>query len=198
MDPNKTGDWIDLYSLVLDRLAEYLADPKRNALKMGITEQELHEQTTARLPNKLDIEKYREARESWRNVARDLKAFGIQLNEELQLAPLLNEMKGEWMSAPYLHVFHLGEGKPLTFYGRDAMTAIGFFNFYSNHCDRLDPTKKIRENLEAQGITKDNFHERMALTGIANPWEADKPLPESPVPVEPPPTPAIITPPTSP
>lgn len=195
MDPSKTQDWIDLYSLILDRLAEYLADPKKNALKMGITEAELKAQTdTARLPGKMDIEKYRELRESWRNVARDLKMFGVQLSDDLQLAPLMSEMGKEWMAAPYLHVFHVNETKPLTFYGRDAMTAIGFFNFFSNQCERLDPTKKIREDLEAQGITKENFHERMALTGIANPWEADKLLPESPVPVEQQPTPRIITP----
>ena len=195
MDPNKTQAWIDLYSLILDRLAEYLADPKKNALKMGIKEQELNDQAnTARLPNKMDIEKYRELRDSWRNVARDLKMFGVTLSDELQLAPTMDQMKGEWMAAPYLHVFHITESKPLTFYGRDAMTAIGFFNFYAHQCDRLDPTKKIRENLEAQGITKENFHEQVGLVGIANPWEADKPLPESPVPVEQPPPSRIITP----
>ncbi len=196
MDPNKTSDWIDLYSLVLDSLANFLADPKKNAMRMGITEAELkQQQETMRLPNKMDIDKYRESCESWRSVSKQLKSFGVRLDEELQLAPTMDEMKGSWLSNPYLHVFHIGETKPLTFYGREAMTAIGFFSFFANQCDKLDPTKKIRAALEAQGITKDNFHEKMALTGIANPWEADKPLPASPVPVELPPASRIILPP---
>jgi hypothetical protein len=195
MDPNKTQDWIDLYSLILDSLAEFLADPKKRALKMGITEAELKDQmNTMRLPGKMDLEKYRESCEAWRSVARQLKSFGVTLDEELQLAPTMDQMKGSWLSDPYLHVFHLGETKPLTFRGRECMTAIGFFSFYANQCDKLDPTKKIRASLEAQGITKENFAERMALTGIANPWEADKPLPESPVPVELPPQSRIIRP----
>ena len=185
MDPNKTNDWIDLYSLVLDSLAEFLADPQKRALKMGITLSELNAQE-AKLPKKIDMEEYRILCTSWRNVARDLKALGVRLDEDIQLAPTMAEMKGPWNANPWLEVFHEGE-KPIKFFGRDALTAIGFFSFFINQCDVLDPTIKIKRNLEAQGITKENFDERMALTGIANPWR-EGPLPSGPVPVILPPT----------
>jgi hypothetical protein len=50
-------------------------------------------------------------------------------------------------------------------------TAIGFFNFYSNQCDQLDPRIRIRQELEAQGVTAENFSEKMFGTAILNPWE---------------------------
>lgn len=172
MDPGKTEDWIDLYSLVLDRLAEFLADPKKMAKRLGITDAELEEQKKhARLPGKMDMEKYQELRTSWKNVSRDLRAFGVQMGDDIQLAPLMQEMsKPDWAAAPWLQVFHSGE-KALMFYGRDAMTAIGFFNFFIQQCEQVDPRVRIKQELEAQGITKENFRERLFGTSVRNPWE---------------------------
>jgi hypothetical protein len=174
MDPSKTEDWIDLYSLVLDRLAEFLADPQKRAAKLGITQAELAAQKE-RLPNKMDMEKYRELCSSWKNVARDLRTFGLALGDDLQLAPLMQDMaKPEWQQQPWLEVFR-GNDKPLRFYGRDALTALGFFNFFIQQCDQVDPTDRIKTMLTAQGITKDNFREKMFGTAVRNPWETEAP-----------------------
>jgi hypothetical protein len=68
-----------------------------------------------------------------------------------------------------------GLEKPLRFEGRDAITAVGFFNMYAQQCDTMDPRTRIKESLEAQGITKDNFHEHIGAAGIRNPWEGESP-----------------------
>lgn len=179
MDPSKTNDWIDFYSLTIDRLAEFLVDPQKAAKRLGITEAELEAQKNhARLPGKLNLERYRELHASWKNVARDLRLYGVQLGDDIQLAPLMPEMaKPEWASAPWLEVFR-GTDKPLKFFGRDALTAIGFFNFFIQHCDQVDPTTRIKESLLSQGITSENFRERMFGTSVRNPWENNQP--ESP------------------
>ena len=177
MDPSKTDDWIDLYSLVLDRLAEFLADPQKRAAKLGITKEELAAQKE-RLPGKMDMEKYRELCASWKNVARDLRTFGLALGDDLQLAPLMQDMaKPDWQQQPWLEVFR-GQDKPLRFYGRDAMTALGFFNFFIQQCDQVDPTARIKEALLDQGINKDNFREKMFGTSVRNPWENESPPPD--------------------
>lgn len=172
MDPSKTEDWIDFYSLTLDRLAEFLADPKAMATRLGITDAELEAQKKhAKLPGKMELEKYHELQASWKNVARDLRLYGIQLGDDVQLSPLMQEMATPtWQAAPWLEVFR-GTDKPLKFYGRDAMTALGFFNFFVQHCDQVDPTARIKDALLAQGINKDNFREKMFGTSVRNPWE---------------------------
>jgi hypothetical protein len=174
MDPSKTEDWIDFYSLTLDRLAEFLADPQKRAAKLGITKEELAAQKE-KLPGKMDMEKYRELCASWKNVARDLRLFGLALGDDLQLAPLMQDMNTKtWMEQPWLEVFR-GNDKPLRFYGRDALTALGFFNFFIQHCDQVDPTDRIKKMLEAQNINKDNFREKMFGTAVRNPWEHEAP-----------------------
>lgn len=178
MDPMKTGDWVDLYSLVLDRLAEFLADPEKRAQQLGITQEELKAQERiARLPDKMDIDQYHDLRASWKRVAANIKVFGLTLGDDLMLAPLMQEMgTKEWRAAPWLDVAR-GNEEPLHFFGRDALTAIGFFNFFIQQCEQVDPAARIRRLLEAQGVNAENFRERMFGTNISNPWEAASPKP---------------------
>jgi hypothetical protein len=198
MDPKQSRAWIDLYSLTLDRLAEFLADPQKRALKMGITKEELAKQE-AKLPRQISLEEYRIQQDSWKNVSREIIAFGLQLGDDLLLAPQMEEMSTKaWRTAPWLFVFREAENIPLRFYGRDALTALGFFNFFIQHCDNIDPTKRIREELEAQGVTEENFNEHFLGTSITNPWRpATVPVEQATAPSQPDSS-ATITPPTSP
>ena len=185
MDAQNTRAWVDLYSLVLDRLAEFLADPVKRALKMGITVEELRQQEQG-LPKQMILEKYKEQQDSWKNVSREILAFDLKLGDDLLLAPEMKDMATkQWKAAPWLFVFRETDKTPLKFYGRDAFTAMGFFNFFINQCEQVDPRLRIRQELEAQGINAENFRERMFGTSVVNPWEdLHKPID----PVEPPPT----------
>ena len=165
-----TQHWLDLYSMILDRLAEGLADPAAMMKKFNITDPGV----AANPIRKMDIEKYRESAEAWKRVKASIAAFGLSLDDDLTLAPLPHEMNTKlWREAPWVEVYHPNETKPLRFTGRDAMTAIGFFAFFINAVQNRDPRQEIRRSLEKQGITKDNFHEHVGLLGIANPWDDD-------------------------
>lgn len=164
-----TRKWLDLYDLLLDRMVEFLADPKRFYQHLGINP---NEEGAAPLPQKLDMEQYKDLRASWKRVQRAIEFFGLDMSEELTIAPLPQEMATKkWQANPWLEVFRptdMAHGVP--FKGRDALTAFGFINFYIQQCETLDPSKKVREMLEAQGITKENFDVMLAGTSIANPW----------------------------
>jgi hypothetical protein len=176
-----TKDWLDLYDMMLDRGFEFAKDPVRGALARGITEKELEEQkSTARLPGKMQMDAYHALMESWKRVRTTIQIFGLEVGEDLELAP--NEILetttpafARWMQKPWVEITR-GFEKPLRFEGRDALTAVGFLNMYVQQCATIDPRKRIREALEAQGITKDNFHEHVGASGIRNPWEEDPPV----------------------
>lgn len=176
-----TRDWLDLYDMMLDRMFEFLKDPLKGALNRGITEKELAEQSAlARLPQKMDMASYHELKESWKRVRATMQIFGLELGDDLEIAPLAvlqpdTKAFRVWLTNPRLEVSR-GLEKPLVFEGRDALTALGFLNVYIQQCETVDPAARIRQVLEAQGITKDNFHERVgAGSGIRNPWDTDSP-----------------------
>lgn len=178
----KTSHWLDMYSMLLDRLAEFLADPQKAAARMGITKEELEKQKqTAQLPGKMDLDAYHELMSSWKNVRAEIQLFGLTLGDDLMLSPDMR-MWGStmWQKNPWLEVSR-GNENPMKFFGRDAQTAIGFFNFYINQVETTDPGACVKRALEAQGITKENFINNPNLFGssIRDPW-ADERNKESP------------------
>lgn len=178
-----TRDWLDLYEMMLDRLAEFLKDPVKFAMRQGITKEELDKQASvARLPGKLDLDAHRELMYSWKQVRTSIQLFGLELGEDLEIGPPVvfePESKAfvKWKANPVLEVSR-GLDKPLTFKGRDALTALGFLNMYIQQCATVDPSVRIRQTLEAQGITKENFHEQVGASGIRSPWEDEPNQPE--------------------
>lgn len=175
-----TRDWIDLYDMMLDRAYEFAKDPTKGALARGITTKELESQKeTAVLPGKMSMESYHASKESWKRVRTTMQIFGVELGEDLMLAPpeileVGSAAFARWSRKPWVEITR-GLEKPLRFEGRDAITAVGFFNMYAQQCDTMDPSIRIREQLEAQGINKDNFHEHVGAAGIRNPWESESP-----------------------
>ena len=175
-----TRDWLDLYDLMLDRLAEMLKDPLQAALSRGITEKELQEQqSVARLPSKMKLDAHHELMASWKRVRTSIQLFGLELGEDLEIAPLAamdpkNPKFAMWVKNPVLEISR-GLDKPLTFKGRDALTAHGFLNMYIQQCDTLDPSAKIKKDLEARGITKENFREKMYDSVMRSPWDEESP-----------------------
>lgn len=178
-----TRDWLDLYDMMLDRLAEFLKDPVKFALAQGITKEELAKQASiAQLPGKMDLDRHKELISSWKQVRTSIQLFGLELGEDLEIGP--HECMDpdtpafqKWLRNPVLEVSR-GIGKPLTFRGRDALTALGFLNMYIQQCATVDPSVKIKQTLEAQGITKENFHEHVGASGIRSPWENEPNQPE--------------------
>lgn len=185
MTTRSTRDWLDLYDMVLDRGFEFAKDPTKGALARGITQKELDAQKdTAQLPGKMQMEAYHALIASWKQVRASILIFGLELGEDLELSPPEILETGSpafalWMRKPWVEISR-GVEKPLRFEGRDAITAVGFFNMYIQQCQTLDPTAPIKKALEAQGINKDNFHEHVGAAGIRNPWENDPPSPETP------------------
>jgi hypothetical protein len=172
-----TRYWIDMYAMVLDRLMEFLADPQKAAARMGITKEELEKQKqTAQLPGKMDMDAAKELMASWKNVRNDILLFGLTLGDDLMIAPDMSMWQsGTWQKNPWLEVSRENDN-PLKFFGRDAMTAIGFFNFFIQQMDTVDPCAYIKKSLEAQGITKENFINNPALFGssIRDPWADER------------------------
>jgi len=174
MTMSDTKHWIDLYGMILDKLAEHLADPVKAQEHFHIKP---NEEGSIQL-GPLNMEKYKELRDSWTRVSRDLRIFG--LSDDLMLDPMPEVMaKPKWLKAPYLNVSRPQEYAPIKFIGRDALTAFNFINFYIQHCESLNPKLHVRRTLEAQGITKENFSAHQHLLGISNPWEDDIPSPFS-------------------
>ena len=175
-----TKDWLDLYDMTLDRGFEFAKDPTKGALDRGITQKELDAQKgTAVLPGKMQMEAYHGLIASWKRVRTTIQIFGLELGEDLMLEPqaILNvgtPAFNKWMMNPWVEISR-GIEKPLRFDGRDAITAVGFLNMYVQQCATVDPRTRIRAALEAQGITKDNFHEQVGAAGISNPWDNDVP-----------------------
>lgn len=172
-----TLHWVDLYSMTLDRLAEFLADPLKAATRMGITPEELEKQKKyMQLPGKMKLEEFHNLMASWKNVRTDILMFGLRLGDDLMLAPDM-QMWGSktWQQRPWLEVSR-GNENPMKFFGRDALTAIGFFNFFIQQMDSVDPSAHIKRSLEAQGITKENFINNPALFGssIRDPWADER------------------------
>lgn len=178
MTTKSTRDWLDLYDMMLDRAVEVAKDPYAASLKRGVSKEELDkQQAIAPLPGGMDMKRYHELMSSWRRVRSLIQVFGLELGDDLEIAPpsCLNvgtKPFNVWFKRPWLEVSR-GLGNPLRFEGRDAITAHGFFAIYINQMETLDPSKKIKESLAAQGITKENFHERLAGTAITNPWAED-------------------------
>lgn len=178
-----TRDWLDLYDMLLDRLAEFLKDPVKFALAQGITQDELAKQASiAQLPGKMDLDAHRELMSSWKQVRTSIQLFGLELGEDLEVGPPVvfqpeSREFVKWLANPILEVSR-GLDKPLTFRGRDAKTALGFLNMYIQQCATVDPSVKIKQTLAAQGITKENFHEQVGASGIRSPWEDEPEQPQ--------------------
>ncbi len=81
-----------------------------------------------------------------------------------------NDQMAMWKQKPWLEVSHEMERLPVRFEGRDALTAFGFINFFIQQCENLDPGKKVRDALLAQGITAENFHQHAENLMIRNPF----------------------------
>ena len=175
MATKTTRDWLDLYDMMLDRGLEFAKDPHAGALKRGITQAELDAQG-GQMPAKMSMDAYYAMRNSWKRVRTSMQIFGLELGDDLEIEPgIILETSTpafkQWMCNPWVEISR-GAEKPLRFDGRDAITAVGFLNMYIQQMETLDPRKRIREALEAQGITKDNFHEKVgADSGIRDPWD---------------------------
>lgn len=181
--PPKTEHWIDLYTMVLDQLAENLRDPKDWFERLGIKP---GEEGAIALPKKLDEAAYLEQQNAWASVKRDLRIFGLELGESLMLAPeILNPqakpthgqalvrweyaMK-KWEKEPWLEISHELEVVPVRFRGRDALLALGFISFWIQQCNKVDPIEETKKMLNRQGITAENFAEHADRLMIKNPW----------------------------
>lgn len=175
-----TRDWLDLYDMMLDRMAEFLKDPLKASLARGITKEELEQQKSlARLPQKMDLDAHKELMSSWKSVRTSILLFGLELGEDLEIGPMEamdpdSPAFAKWCRNPVLEVSR-GMDKPLTFRGRDALTALGFLNVYIQQCATVDPSVRIKQALAAQGITKENFHETMSGSAMRSPWDEDSP-----------------------
>lgn len=173
---SETDSWIDLYSMILDRMAETLADPGALYDKLGIREENKRIAQSGgfnTLPQKkLDLERYAELRASWKRVSADIRAFGITLNDDLEMESNIDD-RNAGTEQKYVVIAREGDKTPLMFYGRDAYTVFGFMGFYANAKMTRDPRADIKRALEAQGITRENFHQHVGLAGIANPWAED-------------------------
>lgn len=55
--------------------------------------------------------------------------------------------------------------------GSTAGIIVLFLRFVREMGDRMDPVTYTKKQLEAQGITRNNFHEHVGVAGITNPWE---------------------------
>ena len=181
-----TSDWLDFYSLVLDQLAESLVNPTATYKRLGILDEYKQTQkmiapgnkqsAAPAMPGKLDFEAYKDGQASWKRVRADIKAYGIEPVEDLELSPPMEVMGTPiWNKSPYLELWRTGESRPVTFRGRDALTALGFLNFYIQHCEDVNPKEHIKKTLAARGITKENYRERVPLSEIANPFDDETP-----------------------
>ncbi len=170
-----TRQWIDMYSLILDRLAEGLADPKKLYAHLGISEE-----AGANIPHAMSVKKYKESRDSWNKVKDVMLLFGLEIGEDLLLAPETVLSDKAWNDNPWLEVSRPGDVTPLKFFGREAQTALGFISFFINTCDQVDPNKRVKRHLEAQGITKENFFQEVGLMGISDPWANERGTPAAP------------------
>ena len=167
-----TEHWLDLFSMILDRLADHLADPAKAYERLGLDTKDPN--IAKNMPQKMAVEKYKDLSASWRRVRTAIRSFGLAVTEDMTLAPLMSEMGTKrWRERPWLHAFNGNEIVPLKFEGRDALTALSFFNFFVQSVERLDPQAHVKKALEAQGITKDNFHQHEHLLEIKNPWSKD-------------------------
>jgi hypothetical protein len=177
MDATKTEDWLDLFTLMLETASEMVDDPKKSYERMGISQGEI-DRGEAPLPGKRDPEAYRLTLASWKNVCRGLKLFGIALGDMVHLEPKPEVLKSSmWNSRPWIQVSHGGQDS-IRFEGHEAMVALSFFHFYVDKCRSIDPSAYIRQTLTEQGISKENFRQRLAGTSIANPWELSTPEPK--------------------
>ncbi len=178
-----TEHWVDLYTLFLEQLAENLRDPKEWFERLGITPET---QGAIPIPQKLQEDKYIEQQNAWANVRRDMRVFGLELGEELMLAPeILNPeakpthgqplvrwqyaMK-KWEKDPWLEISHKLEVVPVRFKGREALLALGFITFWIQQCNKIDPVEQTKTMLSKQGITAENFHLHADRLLIKNPW----------------------------
>ncbi len=173
-----TAHWLDVYEMALDRGIEVAKDPKKAMLARGVSEKEIAEQEArAPLPGKMDMEEHRRLMSSWKRVRVSIQIFGLELGEDLEITPQCVFFPNSrpfyvWSQNAWLKV-HRAKGDHIEFKGRDAKTALNFFSFYGVKSENVDPTKEIKAKLLEQGITKENFAERMAGTSIRNPWDED-------------------------
>ncbi len=164
-----TTHWLDLYGMIMERLSEHLSDPAAFYKKLGIDPN--NQGSAAQKIGKLDLEAYRDLKSSWKRVRQTIQLFGLELGEDLTLSPMLTEMQTKtWRQKPWLEVGRSTDTDAVRFEGRDALTALSFFNFYIQQCETLDPAAHMRNLLASQGVTKDNWAEHAGGLGIANPF----------------------------
>lgn len=191
----KTEDWLDLYTAFLDSLNRNLEKPREWFERLGITP---GAEGVMDLPRAATQEKIDEQQNSWARVKRDIRVFGLELSEELELEPAIldpttkptsgqelvryQKQMMAWEKDPWLHVAHRFEITPVRFKGRDALTALGFFMFWITQCNKVDPVEQTRKMLIAQGITPENFHLHADRLMIRNPWAPDGLVPKHHIP----------------
>jgi hypothetical protein len=180
-----TRNWVDLYTAFLDQLNKNLSDPKAWFERLGLTP---GEGSTMALPRTADPMAIMDQQASWARVRKDIRVFGLELGEDLELAPtildpsqtpthgqaLVRHEKAvkEWNKDPWLEIGHRLEPMPVRFKGRDALTALGFIKFWIDQCNKVNPVEQTKKMLEAQGITQENFHLHADKLMIQNPWAA--------------------------
>lgn len=183
MKKHTTADWIDLYTMQLEQLADNLRDPVAWYERLGITPDTPGYRPP---PPKMSEEAYIEQQNAWASVKRDLRVFGLELGEELMLAPeIMNpELKpthGQaltrwqyamkaWEKDPWLEISHKLEVVPVRFRGREALIALGFITFWIQQCNKVDPVEETKKMLLKQGINADNFAAHADRLLIKNPW----------------------------
>lgn len=185
MSSPNTRQWIDLYTAFLDQLNKNLEDPEAWFQRLGITP---GAEGVMQLPRKADPAAIADQQASWGRVRRDIRVFGLELGESLELAPTIldpgsvpthgqalvrhQKMVKEWNKDPWLEIGHRLEVVPVRFKGRDALTALGFIKFWIEQCNKIDPVVQTKKMLAAQGITQENFHVHADKLMIENPWAA--------------------------
>lgn len=188
-----TEHWLDLFTVHLEAAAVMSDDPKKHYEKMGISKAEI-KSGQAPLPGKRDPIEHRRAVASWKIVCRDLRLFGLDLDPDTQIEPNVMEMKPKdsvlWDASPWCQVYRK-DGDAIRFDGHEAKVAMAFMHFFANLCQNVDPSATIRKTLQAQGVNKDNFKQRMFGTSIANPFEVIMPNAPAVAPPEPIPFPGL-------
>lgn len=183
-----TEGWLDLYTAFLDTLNRNLENPREWFERLGIKP---GDEGVMQLPKASSPEKVEEQQASWARVKRDIRAFGLELGENLEMAPEIlnpeakpthgqalaryNKALAQWEKDPWVDVAHRFELTPVRFKGRDALTALGFFTFWITQCNKVDPVEETKKVLAQQGINAENFHLHADRLMIRNPWTSDGP-----------------------
>jgi len=160
-------EWMDAFFVAVEAAVSEMADNKKLAKKL--------QRDVDYVPS-VSIEDFHKRQTIWKSIQRKMGNFGDGVSPKLLAFYGLEKNGPSYIATGNEVRFYIeGDSSYIAFRGDEIPVIINFISFYRALCYKLNPGSFVREVLEREGITKDNFavHPKSPGNLIQNPFKED-------------------------